>query len=131
MKPTQSEGLLQSISRLDDDELLRVLDSPDGEYTTEALAFAQEELERRGGRPRLAERLPHYVPTPKPAAALEGIAGWLILPLVGLCLGMAGGVMSIIQLAIAFHAHPRTQIGLCFSCSLFCYCSWRLCASSS
>lgn len=112
MNPPEGERLLRNIARLGDEELLRLLDSPDGEYTTEALACAQAEMERRGGRERVAERVPCGVPpTPKATAAPEGIGGWLILPLVGLCVGMGSGVINVIQLATAFHAHPQPRIG--------------------
>jgi hypothetical protein len=112
MNPSENEPVLQNISCLDNEQLLRVLDSRDGEYTSEAIALAQAELERRGGRARVAETVSDNVVTPKAPAAIRGIAGWLILPLVGLCVGLASVGMNVILLAKAFNAHPRMRVGI-------------------
>jgi uncharacterized protein DUF2569 len=92
MNPDQvAEQARENISRLDDECLLRMLDSPDGEFTPEAMAFARAELERRGGRLQVAERVPEYAPGSAPQGGTDSllkdcdrIAGWLILPTVGL-----------------------------------------------
>jgi hypothetical protein len=126
MNPASEERVLQNISRLDNEQLLRVLDSPEGEYTPEALAFAATELERRGGRAKVAEEVPNYVPLSKPAVAPEGIGGWLILPLMGLCGGLAADVMNVIVLTSALRSHPQAKIGvlLVLTVILFVFTAW-------
>lgn len=120
MNPTQlAEQVRENISRLDDQALLRVLDAPEGEYTPEALAFAGAEIERRGGRGRVADgfaddsaEVPLTGGTDSRLEQGVDIGGWLLLPGIGLAVAVATTIFGALPLATRFLSSPGIETGL-------------------